>query len=50
MTRTLLAAMVASLLLSACAARPDSFIAERAENDMLRFSASNYANPSLGAR
>ncbi len=50
MTRTLFAAMVASLLLSACAADPGSFIAERAENDMLRFSAANYATPSLGRR
>ncbi|MEJ6399077.1 hypothetical protein [Yoonia sp. 208BN28-4] len=50
MTRTLLAAMVASVLLGACAASPDSFIAERADNDMLRFSASNYATPALGPR
>lgn len=50
MTRTLIAAMVASVLLSACAAGPDSFIAERAENDLLRFSAANYAVPAPGPR
>jgi hypothetical protein len=50
MTRTLLAAMVASVLLSACAADPNSYVAGRADNDMLRFSASNYAMPDRGPR
>jgi hypothetical protein len=47
MTRLLtMLALVSASLLSACAATPDSYVAGRADNDMLRFSAANYAIPA----
>ncbi|MCK0120322.1 hypothetical protein MWU61_07205 [Loktanella sp. F6476L] len=51
MTRLLtMLALVSVSLLSACAATPDSYVAGRADNDLLRFSAANYAIPSGPAR
>lgn len=50
MTRTFVAALAAFAMLSACAAAPDSYVAGRADNNMLRFSASNYALPDPGPR
>jgi hypothetical protein len=48
MNRIHLAAIVACVFLSACAADPDSYVAGRADNDMLRFSASNYVMADSG--
>ena len=51
MTRLLtMLALVSVSLLSACAATPDSYVAGRADNELLRFSASNYALPDGYAR
>jgi hypothetical protein len=46
MTRMIFAALSTCCVLSACAAPSDTYIAGRADNDMLRFSAATYA-PSL---
>ncbi|MCO4846896.1 MAG: hypothetical protein KC448_02855 [Yoonia sp.] len=42
MTRSTLLALVAMSVLGACMDAQGSYIAGRADNDMLRFSASNY--------
>jgi hypothetical protein len=43
MSRISLAALAALLALGACAASPDSYVAGRADNDLLRFSAADYS-------
>lgn len=50
MTRKLLAACIGLVMLGACAANPDSYVAGRADNDLLRFSAMNIAAPDFGPR
>lgn len=42
MTRSTLLALAAMSALGACASAQGSYVAGRADNDMLRFSASNY--------
>ena len=42
MTRTTVLALIAMSVLGACMDAQGSYVAGRADNDMLRFSASNY--------
>lgn len=42
MTRTTVFAFIAMSVLGACTSAQGSYVAGRADNDMLRFSASNY--------